>query len=83
MSVSQLRKPTGNLETPSRSGPFNRKPMDFRRAVHFGTSQVMGIPLSLMAIMGGRDVWITGDRFIEYGYISDPLVAEAIERRVT
>lgn len=37
---------------------------------------VMGIPLSLMAIMGGRDVWITGDRFIEYGYISDPLVAE-------
>ena len=24
----------------------------------------MGIPLSLMAIMGGRDVWITGDRFI-------------------
>jgi len=40
----------------------------------------MGIPLSLMAIMGGRDVWITGDRFIEYGYISDPLVAEAIER---
>ena len=24
--------------------------------------------------------WITGDRFIEYGYISDPLVAEAIER---
>ncbi|CAJ1412802.1 unnamed protein product [Effrenium voratum] len=38
---------------------------------------VMAIPMGLMALSGARDVWATGDRFIEYGYITDPLVAEA------
>lgn len=37
---------------------------------------VMAFPLGLMAIMAGREVWLTGDRFMEYGYISDPLVSE-------
>ena len=36
----------------------------------------MAFPLGLMAIMAGREVWLTGDRFMEYGYISDPLVSE-------
>ena len=38
----------------------------------------MAFPLGLMAIMAGREVWLTGDRFMEYGYISDPLVSEAV-----
>ena len=37
---------------------------------------VMAVPLGLMALAGARDVWLTGDRFIEYGYISDPVVSE-------
>ena len=36
----------------------------------------MAFPLGLMATMAGREVWLTGDRFMEYGYISDPLVSE-------
>ena len=44
--------------------------------VHSLSTEVMAFPLGLMATMAGREVWLTGDRFMEYGYISDPLVSE-------
>lgn len=37
---------------------------------------VIALPLGGMAMIAGRDVWRSGDRFLEYGYISDPLVSE-------
>ena len=37
---------------------------------------VMAVPLGLMALAAGRDVWLTGDRVVEYGYITEPLVSE-------
>ena len=44
--------------------------------VHSLSTEVMAFLLGLMATMAGREVWLTGDRFMEYGYISDPLVSE-------